>query len=106
MLYDKRWEKKPATDAEIYARAADAIRDHGHSKGLLRDNGGAMCVFGALNYVVAGDAYKCDGYRLLAPLSDLIDQGVVGWNNRPETTKRQVIALLRKAARKHALVSQ
>lgn len=103
MLYDKRWDKKADVKSlsQIYNEAADTIRDHGHSRGELRAKDGSMCVWGAINFVTYGDPINCskESMAMLSPLSKIVGRGVIGWNNEDGRTKRQVIGLLRKAAR-------
>lgn len=103
MLYNERWEKKSKAKplSQIYSEAADAIRDHGHSRGELRAKDGSMCVWGAINFVAYGNPLDVSrGSRdMLAPLSAMVGKHIVCWNNEDGRTKRQVIGLLRKAAR-------
>lgn len=104
MLYDhKRWDKKvkAKTLSQIYSEAADAIRDHGHSRGELRAKDGGMCIWGAINFVTYGHLINVskESMAMLPPLSRIVGRGVIGWNNEDGRTKRQVIGLLRKAAR-------
>lgn len=103
MLYDPKWKKRKATRSlsQIYNEAADAIRDHGHSRGQLRAKDGSMCVWGAINLVAEGDPFRVSGASSdrLKPLSKIVGRHVISWNNEEGRTKRQVLGLLRKAAR-------
>lgn len=103
MLYDPNWKKRRATKslAQIYNDAADAIRDHGHSRGQLRADDGSMCIWGAINLAAAGDPFNVGGEssERLKPLSKIVGRHVINWNNEDGRTKRQVLGLLRKAAR-------
>lgn len=106
MLYDKRWEKRKAKEtkslSQIYNEAADLIRDNGHSRGSLRASDGSMCVWGAISQVVDGNPFEASGrsMKMLEPLSKMVGTNIIGWNNMESRTKRQVLGLLRKAARK------
>lgn len=104
MLYDPKWKAKKSakTLPQIYNEAADAIREHGHSRGELRADNGSMCVWGAINLVADGDPFKVekDSSARLSPLSEIVGKHVISWNNEEGRTKRQVIGLLRKAARR------
>jgi hypothetical protein len=108
MLYDPKWEKKIGkrggrkwTLPELYNAAADAIQERGHSKGLLVRPDGSMCLWGALAFVVEGDARHGDStLRAIDPLYEFTKgESPIAWNNERTRTKRQVVNLLRKAAR-------
>lgn len=84
---------------EILEQAAQAIVDHGHAKGVLRDDLGRMCIFGAMQYVI-GDAKGVLG-PAVTMLGCALGGGtirVVDWNNAPETTAEQVVAKMREVA--------
>jgi hypothetical protein len=104
MLFDPKWKAKKTAKSlpQIYNEAADAIRERGHSRGELRDKDGSMCVWGAINLVAEGDQFAVGGESStrLAPLSKIVGKHVITWNNEEGRTKRQVIGLLRKAARR------
>lgn len=104
MLFDPKWKAKAPTKSlsQIYSEAADAIRKHGHSRGQLRARDGSMCVWGAISQVVDGDPFKASrrSMEMLKPLSAIVGTNVIGWNNMESRTKRQVLGLLRKAARR------
>lgn len=103
MLYNPKWKRRTKRQrlADIYNKAADAINQHGHSIGLLRDSRGRMCVWGAIAFVMEGNAMKSStrSHRALNPLTDFLNYDVVAWNNKPKRTKRQVVNMLRRAAR-------
>lgn len=104
MLYNKNWAKLPTkTLPQIYNEAADAIRKHGHSRGQLRAADGSMCVWGAISLIAEGDPLRGSAktMAMLQPLSKIVGKSVVSWNNEEGRTKRQVLGLLRKAARAH-----
>lgn len=103
MLYDPKWKQRKTvkTLPQIYMEAADAIRKHGHSRGQLKAADGSMCVWGAISLVAEGNPLKASFQTraMLAPLSKIVGKNVVSWNNEEARTKRQVLGLLRKAAR-------
>lgn len=106
MPYPK-WEgdlKCGKTLSEVYAAAADAIEAHGHSIGQLRDREGKMCLWGAINFAVYGDAL--DAFKgtsaMLGPLREFTGgRFPISWNNEPGRTKDEVVSVLRKAAASH-----
>jgi hypothetical protein len=87
--------------AKIYLRAADAIQEKGHVIGHLADDRGRMCVLGAIGLVVDGDpmSWSSDAYGALGPLNEMLGQDVIDWNNKSSRKKRDVVAMLRRAAR-------
>lgn len=111
MLKDPKWDKKEkklkASPKNVYAKAADAIEEHGHCKHFLIKRG-AMCLQGAINFTMNGDATKFSTatQRKVQALAPLIIKdhpkakhfNPIAWNNAKATTKKHVIALLRKAA--------
>lgn len=105
MLYDPKWKAKSAKAkrlAKVYGAAADAIEAHGHSIGYLQDSRGRMCVWGAISFVIEGNAFfntkrTC---RALDPLSAFTDgENPIEWNNRRTRTQEEVVSMLRTAAR-------
>lgn len=104
MLYDPNWKKQKQAKSlpQIYNEAADLIRDNGHSRGQLRAADGSMCIWGAISQVVDGNPFKGlkRSMEMLEPLSEIVGTNVIGWNNMESRTKRQVLGLLRKAARR------
>jgi hypothetical protein len=103
MLFDPNWKAKPkpATDADIYEAAADAIELRGHAKGRLQDEKGGVCLFGALSLVVNGEAFSGAGraWTLLKAMEPFVDAyEAVKWNNAPERTQAEVVGALRAAA--------
>lgn len=110
MLYDPNWsaeQDERARLATIYKSAADVIEERGHSIGMLKDQSGRMCLWGAISFVVDGNALSArpetremvmtKAIQALRPFT----RGAhpIMWNNRPTRTKTQVINLLRRAAK-------
>ncbi len=93
---------RPKTPAKVFKAAAAAIEKHGHAIGLLQawDNH-SMCLRGAINFVMCGDALHCsiETGDMIDRLMPLTGGNPVVWNNRPGRTKSEVVDLLRKAAR-------
>lgn len=101
MLYDPKWEKTiPQTDAAVYSAAADAIERRGHAKGLMINDLGGMCLFGAISFVLNGDAMRSSAraFELTLALEPLCGEHPVCWNNADERTGGEVVSLLRRAA--------
>lgn len=103
MLYDPKWsEPKTLTAAEVFNGAADAIERFGHAKHVLRHRGlGAMCLSGAINYASTGDAHTHhpDRDAWVYYLGHQLQwEMLVMWNDAPERTKEEVVALLREVA--------
>jgi hypothetical protein len=88
------------TNQEIAAKAADLIEQRGHAKGALYDHRGRLCLLGALNMAVSGlPRHNHGGTRAMRYVEQFIgDQDAVRWNNAPERTPEEVIAVLRRAA--------
>jgi hypothetical protein len=109
MLKRPEWDKPVEVNplSKLYAAAADAIEQKGHAKYALITDTGAMCIMGAINYVATGDACDYDNrlfqgdynVRIIEPLEQFTGgRNPIGWNNAPERTKEEVVAMLRKAA--------
>jgi hypothetical protein len=89
-------------DPAIYRRAAAIIRTDGLAKGHFKAHQGervALGTIGALRAAAArGDLYYTSPEGQF--LADLLGRNVVLWNDRPQTTADDVIALLERAAEK------
>jgi hypothetical protein len=109
------------TTCELRLKAADALEQHGHAKGVFRDSGGRMCLMGALFFAAIGKATPFSGVNLWTLdrridqtliATALIEMGFAGdkpsevsfaeawddaatWNNRVWTTAQAVIDRLR-----------
>lgn len=97
MLYDERWDRKPAVDecGQMLLRAADYIEEHGWCQHKLKDDEGRVCLLGAI--------WKVDGEGLnFMPRVDRaagVDAGgLISWNNALGRTKQEVVDVLRRAA--------
>ena len=106
MLNSAKWDVKTERSlSDIFNAAADAIERHGHCKMLMRNDFGQMCLLGAINFVVNGDALKSivgeiNTVKMLDRLTPLVGGCPVHWNNVKERTQEEVISLLRVAAKK------
>jgi hypothetical protein len=88
--------------------AADLLREKGHCKFALKDKLGRMCLVGAL--IEAGSGWGLLPENMLSPLMDTIREqfperekdwgswGPADFNNDPDTTAGDVIAVLEKTA--------
>ena len=100
--------------AEVAGKAADLMATYGHVKCTAQDDEGRMCIGGAVSMALTGDAYGAwqsdDFWEVLQNAGEILfERGAVKaadcsipvwWNNRPETTEGEVIALLRETARR------
>lgn len=115
MLYDPKWEVQIAAPVDdwrlILLKAADLVRERGLAKGRQQDSEGRVCLHGAICIAATGQPHTyadaaCEaGDRVVGYL---VDQGVTylrgcagaaGWNNKPERTADEVIAILETVAR-------
>ena len=102
MLYDKKWDKEVKVGDEVgqaLLKAADYIEEHGHCKGVLYNDEGAVCFRGAFIKIEALELLDLAELRLKdlgVPHKGYM--GVVDWNNAPERTAEEVIAMMRHAA--------
>jgi hypothetical protein len=83
--------------------AARHIEQHGHARGVLRDEQGATCALGALRAVSGGDCgHEVDAASLLLDtirrrLGDRFET-VPAWNDHPATDAHAVVRFLDEAA--------
>lgn len=80
-----------------WTRNALARRPDGHLIGPLEEGATCWCLYGALDRVTGVSGY--DGQAATA-LSNVIDDYVSEWNDRPARTQQEVVTALREAARK------
>lgn len=104
---------------ELFERAADIIRERGHTKyALEEESGGPVCLWGALNIADHGHANYLDRdiwffsetevEKTLFPIvaeqfpdrvgTEYRECATIDFNNDPDTTPEEVIAVLEKAA--------
>lgn len=116
MLYNPDW-KQPA---QVMLDAADLIRKHGLAKHLRHNELGGYCIHGAVSMALHGEPYKGNAQPVmrsivaymksmgLDPLAgdrsyagstdEQINWIAAPWNNQPERTAEEVIAVLEGAA--------
>jgi hypothetical protein len=103
---------------DVFEKAADAIKEHGHTKGTYMDSKGCVCTLGAIG-VALGVKFKRDAYLGCMPEEfnpDFMNYGnylgeffrdwegrngwtiVHRWNDDDETTAEQAQRLLRDCA--------
>jgi hypothetical protein len=102
------------SDTAILLKAADILKERGHAKSVLCDRRtGRVCLLGAIHVAFSGDPYWPANYqepqRLLGKVASYLarklkwtsadPQEAVIWNNKRKTTKADVIAALRGAAK-------
>lgn len=126
MLYNKDWDKKTNSVADLLNKAADIIETRGHAKYYLLDSDGlGFCAQGALMSAIGVTDYTIlhggawaqatrnqDYMNAIAALDSAMDDkwkangcarngasfAVVHWNNSVATTKEDVIAKMREVA--------
>ncbi len=107
------------TDAEVVRTAAELIRRQGHCKGAAVDRQGRLCLMGALAAAITDlymtssgvftprsrDAVKEAAAAVIAAqfperyvISSRAGVATVKFNDHPDTTAEEVIAVLEKAA--------
>jgi hypothetical protein len=88
------------TAAEVLRKAAEVIRERGLASGRYESESGAVCMFGAVNFVLTGHAnLPSDNLAPERALKDFFGYGsVIGFNDTPGRTADEVIAALLKAA--------
>lgn len=95
--------RKVKRPAAVFNAAANAIEKHGHCRGLLKSfEDDSMCIYGAISFVMCGDplAISKEAGAMLDRLRPFVgNRSPVAWNNEEGRTKRQVVNLLRKAAK-------
>lgn len=119
MLYDKRWDAKVETKQieewrEVLLRAADIVRARGLAKWTQMAQDGSVCIQGAISLAATGAIYGngplyCRASTAVKshlvtigasmPVRDVHGYGNANWNNKPERTADEVIAVLETAAR-------
>jgi hypothetical protein len=100
------------TNSAVLRKAADHMKKFGHVKGLLEDDEGRVCLLGAINFALVGEACSMPNRSdtLLGHVRRYLkkrfgwNEDAVEWNNAPERSGEEVIAALRgtaRAARRH-----
>lgn len=101
----------PTTVAEVLEQAADRIEERGWTQGAYLRTDGTCCARGAIRltlggevgenfdedklYVSDGGDFECD---VIWTLHHELDTSLMEWNDDPERTADEVIALLREVA--------
>ncbi len=108
MLYDKRWDAQVKVATEpwraLLLNAAEVLETVGHTKGRSYCyQTGAVCLVGALNMADHGTPINEYPYpptlrEVRVRLFDKVGQPLPLWNDTPERTAGEVIALLRETA--------
>lgn len=86
--------------AEVCAKAAELIREHGWVQGRFGDKRSGYCLDGALNLAYSGHPRSCNtpiGVRKL--VGGIIGRNHVRWNDDPLRTVEEVLAVLDEASR-------
>lgn len=94
------------TVKQLLQDAKEHIEKKGHCKGMLWDEEGRCCIIGAVSRVhgpVGTAVFNPDAYfaamnsiRASIP-ADAPTQSIPGYNDRPETTKEDILALFDRA---------
>lgn len=111
MLFISNWRKKPPppkvvppeppeAKEEAWQKAlldaANHIEAHGWCQRQSSRNDGATCMIGAIAKVCV---YSKPYTRAIGQLHRLVGKWPEKWNDQPERTKEEVIAMLHKAAK-------
>lgn len=97
--------------AETLRSAANLISVHGHCKNKLNDSAGRFCLVGAIIKQPHGGDKNWHWHSLVSAVNDVVQEQFadraaggcfsgVDFNNHPDTTGAEVIAVLEKAALK------
>lgn len=113
MLYDPNWKPLSKTGL-IASRAADLIEEHGHLKHYLGDKNQGFCLLGAVmeasreSHQYYGPLWCAISEQVSARVGDRVsvpavtvvtkDTRAIKWNNHEDTTKEEVIQILREVA--------
>jgi hypothetical protein len=103
-------DKMALSDVAVLRKAAGYMKEHGHSKGYLENDKGEVCLAGAINKVLTGDAceWPARTNKLLRCIATFLCRqkrlptgsiGPVAWNNSVERKGEEVIAALRGTAK-------
>ena len=85
------------TPAEVCARAAELIREHGWVQGRFGDNRSGYCIYGALNTAFTAKPRSCS---LPAEVWNLLPiRSILSWNDDQSRTVDEVLAVLDEAAK-------
>lgn len=103
--------------SEILLKAAEAIEKRGHTKHVLENNEGSLCINGAI-LVAMGSEHPAQDYsvinahdnaRLFNKAGMIVNETLghpgdiyshIDWNNDPKRTGQEVIDILKKSAAK------
>lgn len=91
-------------DSEVLMTAAEVMRQRGHARFYLEDDNMKVCLMGAINVSLYGNARLCDGRtdRMLEHVQKYLNleyvESPVTWNNQEERTGEEVIQALIGAA--------
>lgn len=86
-------------DKEVFNKAAAYIEEKGWVQGRGKTQDGVCCAFAIGHF--AGDHDMTKYFTHFKKVNNLAGEGNFGigvWNDRPERTKEEVLAALRKAA--------
>lgn len=86
-------------DAEVLLRAAEIIECDGWLQGDWGRPGGPRCIAGALSQARREFGAQNNYYRIWERIGFPTGDPGIDWNNAPNRTAAEVIALLRTAAR-------
>lgn len=117
MLYDPKWENNKLPDTKTaLLKAAELIRYNGLAKGTRRDAKGGYCIHGAVSMAIYNDPghddYDMEIHGTRVVMSHIVNYmdsvgidrltshsiNAANWNNMPERTADEVIAVLEGAA--------
>lgn len=86
------------TPQQIYAKAAELIREHGWAQLRFGVDGRNFCLVGALSWAYCGSITLPLPRKVLLPVQALVDEPLTTWNDTPGRTVDEVLAVLDEAS--------
>lgn len=89
---------------ELLLSAADIVSERGLAKRVFEDSDGSVCCMAALMAAAGDPRYVRPSYPLVSGAVNKlswhlqVQSSIIGWNDRPETTKEDVVLALKRAA--------
>lgn len=92
---------------EVLTRAADLLEEKGWCQNYPVDMEGRMCAVGAIRQASEGQEQGYFASRAAVKAQQAVEKAIGGefisrWNDRPERTKEEVVAIFRAVAAEYA----
>ena len=102
MLYDKKWVYTFQPTLKPWQRllldAADLLEKYGWCQGSYHNRQHQFCMVGAVWAAAKTEVLNTAVKEASNHLIEITGPDITGWNDRPERTREEIIAALRKAA--------